>query len=189
MLGTRYVSTLALLVAMVVMTSCSDDSRAASKPATAPSSSTASDDVDCAAVIPDAAWAPLGWPVGEGASERAGRCERVAPGIGEVTVGTRAVTGAEADRADNARGVYDEECTRLRDSGDYVAEPAEKLAPGQTACGLMTNTTTKTGVAELIVLTPSHEVVQLRVAVVEPTSPQRVMWSLRRLTEAALATW
>ena len=29
----------------------------------------------------------------------------------------------------------------------------------------------------------------MRVVVVDPTSPNRVMWCFRRLTEAALATW
>ena len=181
-LGTRFVGPFALLVALVVLTSCSDDSGAASTAAATPSSSSASDDPDCAGVIPDAAWAPLGWPGGEPASEHAGRCQRITEDVGQVTVGTLPVTGAEADRTDNARSVYDDECTRLRDSGGYVAEPAEELAPGQTACGLMTDHNTKTGVAELILLTATDEVVQMRVVVVDPTSPNRVMACFRRLT-------
>lgn len=188
-LGTRLVIPLALIVALVVLTSCREDPGAASAPAPAVSGSTASEEVDCAGVIPDAAWAPLGWPGGAPASAHAGRCERASEGVGQVTVGTLAVVGAEADRTENARSVYDDQCTRLRDTGSYVAEPAAKLAPGQRACGLMLDDDAETGVAELILLTPSDQVVQMRVAVVDPTSPRRVMWCLRRLTEAALATF
>lgn len=179
-------SCLAVVALAALLAGCSDGS-ASTSVAGAPSSEVSS--LDCPSVISDQAWAPLGWPAGSPATEQAGRCERIADGIGQVTVGTRAVAGAQADRADNARSVYDEECTRLRDSGSYVAEPAEQLAPGQTACGLMIDDGAKTGVAELILLTPSDEVVQLRIAVVEPTTVNRVTRSFRLLTETALATF
>jgi len=146
-----------------------------------------SDPVDCAAVIPDAAWQPLGWPLPAPATPHAGRCERTSPGLGQVTVAT--VAGGEEggdEDAEAARRAYDDGCARLREHGSYVAEPAEREAPGQTACSAMTDRKVTTGVSEVVVLTPDDRVLHLRVVVAEPTSQARVRWCLRRLVEASL---
>src|SRR3954468_230559 len=52
--------------------------------------------LDCAALIPDAAIAALGWSPSAPAEEHVDRCERRVDGKGAVTVGTRALTGLSA---------------------------------------------------------------------------------------------
>lgn len=170
-----------LALSVLGLSACGDEAAEDGRPASDGANSGASG-LDCAALVPDAALASLGWsPEGE-PEEHAGRCERRVTGSGAVTVATRAVT---KEGVESARQELATQCDDLRSGGEDVEQPVAWLADGgETSCatGLAA---TRTGVAELYFLNDVDEVVQIRVEALTPVEQKGLEAGMTELAGAA----
>ncbi|WP_205475242.1 hypothetical protein [Nocardioides sp. SYSU D00038] len=151
---------LALLLGtlLVVAVGCGGDDVADDPVGAEPSSSTP-DDATCRELVGEAVVEALGWAGVPAATEHAGRCERVSPDHGSVTVRSEALVDPVDD-------VLAAACTGLREAGGTVAEP-EPLAGTDRSCS--SRYAGDTGVATLYYVNDGDRVVQLRVAAHAPT--------------------
>lgn len=143
----------------------------------------------CTEVIPDSVFDALAWRSAAPATEHVARCEKYGDD-GLITVGDRVVVASTADRADEARKVYERMCTDLFRAGSPTPERASDWLPADTtACVRMLPTGKDMGLAELVLLTADDDVVQVRVAALQPTRRQDLEAGLNQLVEAAEAAW
>lgn len=133
---------------------------------------------DCTRVIPDDALAAFGWDSVAPATVEIGRCQRLAGGAGNVTVGTRAVPAPSEERPQAVRRAFDERCAARPD-----IERVDWLdIPGPACARLLPNE--HRGLAELFLLTSDGELVQIRVAVLEPIGEKSLRSGLNGLARA-----
>lgn len=173
-------ASLALLSA-VVLTACGPDAERPSADPSAgqPAGPTAD---QCARVLSDHALEALGWEASQDATASAGRCERQAGGSGSLTAGIRPVPGAGG-----ARSAYDEECAALAGADGDVMPAVDWLGADGAACGRLPVAGKDVGVAEVFLLTGDDRLLQVRLAVLQPTGRSRLEAAMDRMVSAAVA--
>lgn len=168
---------LSLAGCVLALSACSGE-QAESDPVTTATTGTVESTLDCTALISDDVVTALGWAVGDGAAEDAGRCLRRVDESGAITVSTRAQTDGDAAATLQA------ECERLRATGAYVAQPVDWLEPTRDqscASGLDVST----GVAELLFVNDTDEVVQVRVEALQAVTPEQLEAAMGAVAAAA----
>jgi hypothetical protein len=169
---------LGLGVCVLALSAC-QDGEADAGPVSTSSTGTPADRLDCATLLPDSAFAALGWDGAGEAEEHAGRCERRTEGSGAVTVGTRAQTSGDVG------ATLQSECDDLRSSGDYVDQPVAWLeSAGDESCAVGLGDS-GTGVAELYFVNAADEVVQVRVEALRPVAAEQLQAGMADVAASA----
>lgn len=173
---------LALLVAApALLTGCSSEADRPS--ADASTGSTAGPSAEqCGQVLSDDALEALGWRAEESATAAAGRCERRAGTSGTFTTGVLPAPGADEGAT---RDAYAEECATLASADGDIQPEVDWLDVDGSACARLPVPGEDTGVAEVVVLTGDERLIQVRLAVLEPTDRPRLQDGINRVVVAA----
>jgi len=171
---------------VLVLSACESDEAADGQPTPTSQETTAA---DCDRVIPAATVSTLGWSNDAGATYSVRGCERRAD-QGYLKVRELSVPGGGGD-ADAVQEEFDARCAELDtfpDPTSTTEEPATGmlvtwLGEGVTACAVEPDG--GLGLSKVLLVTRSARLVELWVAALEPTEPDRVRGAMAALAEAA----